>query len=64
MRHLFSILLLSVLGACSSMIPYKDQSLDYLHGIVLDASPYRGKIVSFGGEVKGITEDTRQIRLV
>ncbi len=46
------------------MIPYKNQNLDYLHGIEQDPSAYRGKVVSFGGEVKGVTEDTRRMRLV
>lgn len=46
------------------MIPYKNQNLDYLHGIEKDPDAYRGKVVSFGGEVKGVTEDTRRLRLV
>lgn len=46
------------------MIPYKNQNLDYLHGIEQNPDAYRGKVVSFGGEVKGVTEDTRQMRLI
>ncbi len=46
------------------MIPYKNQNLDYLHGIEQDPTAYRGKVVSFGGKVKGITEDARRMRLI
>lgn len=46
------------------MIPYKNQNLDYLHGIEQNPDAYRGKVVSFGGEVKGVTEDARRMRLV
>lgn len=61
----FLILLFCVFSAaCSSMIPYKDQNLDYLQGIEKDPSAYRGQVVSFGGEVKGTTEDTLRLRLV
>lgn len=64
----FLILTICVLctlaAACSSIIPYKDQNLDYLQGIEKDPSAYRGQVVSFGGEVKGITEDALRLRLV
>ena len=53
-----------LLAACSAMIPYKDQNLDYLQGIEKDPAAYRGQVVSFGGEVKGITEDALRLRLV
>ena len=46
------------------MIPYKDQNLDYLQGIEKDPTAYRGQVVSFGGEVAGITEDALRLRLV
>lgn len=46
------------------MIPYKNQNLDYLHGIEQNPDAYRGKVVSFGGEVKGVTEDARRMRLI
>ncbi len=52
------------LGACSSLMPYKDQNLDYLQGIEKDPNAYRGQVVAFGGEVAGITEDTLRLRLV
>ena len=50
--------------ACSSLFPYKDQSLEYLQGIEQDPSAYVDRVVSFSGEVKGITEDARRLRLV
>lgn len=53
-----------MLAACSSMIPYKDQNLDYLNGIEQNPDAYRGQVVSFGGEVQGTTEDTLRLRLV
>lgn len=49
---------------CSGLIPYKDQNLDYLQNIEKDPTAYRGQVVSFGGEVKGITEDALRLRLV
>lgn len=52
------------LAACSSLMPYKDQNLDYLQGIEKDPNAYRGQVVSFGGEVAGITEDTLRMMLV
>ncbi len=51
-------------AACSSLLPYKDQNLDYLQGIEKNPNAYRGQVVAFGGEVKGITEDTLRLRLV
>ena len=61
----FLLLFLTLwLGACSAMIPYKNQNLEYLHGIEENPDAYRGKVVSFGGEVKGITEDARRMRLI
>ncbi len=62
-KCLILCLTLFALG-CSSIIPYKDQNLDYLYGIEKNPDAYRGQVVSFGGEVKGITEDTLRIRLV
>ncbi|WP_432634059.1 hypothetical protein [Candidatus Avelusimicrobium sp.] len=64
MKRLFSLLLACLLAACSSMIPYKDQNLDYLNGIEQNPDAYRGQVVSFGGEVQGTTEDTLRLRLV
>ena len=46
------------------MIPYKDQNLDYLNGIEQNPDAYRGQVVSFGGVVQGVTEDTLRLRLV
>ncbi|MDD7578595.1 MAG: hypothetical protein PUK24_03490 [Elusimicrobia bacterium] len=64
MKKLSLVFLAAFLCACSSMIPYKNQNLDYLHGIEQNPDAYRGKVVSFGGEVKGVTEDARRMRLV
>ena len=64
MKKILFLLCCVILSACSSMIPYKDQNLDYLQGIEKDPNAYRGQVVSFGGEVKGITEDTLRLRLV
>lgn len=64
MKKLPLLFLAAFLCACSSMIPYKNQNLDYLHGIEQNPDAYRGKVVSFGGEVKGITEDARRLRLI
>lgn len=57
---LFSVLL----AACSGWQPYKDQSLEYLKSIEQNPEDYIGKVVSFSGEVKGITEDIHTLRLV
>lgn len=64
MKKLSLLFLTVLLSACSSMIPYKNQNLDYLHGIEQNPDAYRGKVVSFGGEVKGVTEDARRMRLI
>lgn len=64
MKKIFLFFLTAWLAACSSMIPYKNQNLDYLHGIEENPDAYRGKVVSFGGEVKGVTEDARRMRLI
>ena len=64
MKKLSLLFLTTFLCACSSMIPYKNQNLDYLHGIEQNPDAYRGKVVSFGGEVKGVTEDARRMRLI
>ena len=64
MKRLLSLLLACLLTACSSMIPYKDQNLDYLNGIEQNPDAYRGQVVSFGGVVQGVTEDTLRLRLV
>ena len=64
MKKFFILCLTLFALGCSSIIPYKDQNLDYLYGIEKDPDAYRGQVVSFGGEVKGITEDTLRIRLV
>lgn len=64
MKPFFIFILCAFVAACSSIIPYKDQNLDYLQGIEKDPAAYRGKVVSFGGEVKGVTEDALRLRLV
>lgn len=64
MKKLSLLFLALFLSACSSLIPYKNQNLDYLHGIEENPDDYRGKVVSFGGKVKGVTEDTRRMRLI
>ncbi len=53
-----------LLSACSALQPYKDQSFEYLQGIARNPADYYGKVVSFGGEIKGMTESTHTIRLV
>ena len=64
MKQILILFLCAFLGACSSMIPYKDQDLNYLHGIEQNPQNYMDKVVSFGGEVQGVTEDTNLLRLV
>lgn len=64
MKQILILFFCVFLGACSSMIPYKDQDLNYLHGIEQNPQNYMDKVVAFGGEVQGITEDTNQLRLV
>lgn len=64
MKRIFSLIFLLGLGACSALQPYKDQSLEELKDIAHHPDQYTGKIVSFGGEIKGLTEDTKTIRLV
>ncbi len=64
MKRTIFCLLATLLTACSGLQPYKAQSLDYLKNIEASPADYQGKIVSFGGEVKGLTEDTHILRLV
>lgn len=64
MKRILGIGLALLGGACSALQPYKDQSLEYLKNIEQNPAAYQGQVVSFGGEVKGTTEDTRRIRLV
>ena len=64
MKRFLMIMCAALLTACSAFAPYKNQSTDYLQHIEQSPATYWGKIVSFGGEVKGITEDTQLIRLV
>lgn len=64
MKQFLILFFCAFLGACSSMIPYKDQDLNYLHGIEQNPQNYMNKVVAFGGEVQGITEDTNRLRLV
>ena len=64
MKRFLSLLLLFVTAACSSMLPYKDQTLVDLEGIEKDPSAHHGRVVAFSGDVKGSTEDARHLRLV
>lgn len=64
MKKLIPLLFAAFLTACSSMIPYKNQNLDYLHDMEQNPDAYRGKVVSFGGKVKGVSEDARRARLI
>ena len=64
MKRICYYLLALWLAACSGLQPYKDQSLDQLKNIAHHPDQYTGKIVSFGGEIKGLVEDTQTIRLV
>lgn len=45
-------------------MPYKDQNLDYLYSIQKDPSAYKGTVVAFNGEVAGIRENDKSIRLI
>lgn len=64
MKHTLFLLLAGVLTACSSIIPYKDQNLDYLYSIQEDPSAYKGAVVAFNGDVVGIRENNKSIRLI
>lgn len=52
------------LGACSSVMPYKDQNLDYLYSIQKDFAAYKGAVVAFNGEVAGVRETAQNMRII
>lgn len=64
MRYFFILLMTFCISACSSLLPYKDLSFDSLYAIAQNPVEYENKVVSFGGTVKGIIEDTRHLRFV
>ena len=65
MKHtLFLFIVCLYCAACSSIMPYKDQNLDYLYSIQKDPAAYKGAVVAFNGEVAGIRETPKSIRLV
>ena len=64
MKHLALLTLCLSLAACNSLFPYKGQSLDDLNRMVQTPEKYQGNIVSFAGEIRGIIEDIRQVKLV
>ena len=65
MKHtLFLFIVCLCCAACSSIMPYKDQNLDYLYSIQKDPAAYKGAVVAFNGEVAGIRETPKSIRLV
>ena len=64
MKTLALLILCLSLTACNSLFPYKGQSLDDLHRMVQTPEKYQGDIVSFSGEIRGIIEDIRQVKLV
>ena len=64
MKCFYLFIFTLLIGACSGLQPYKNQNLDYLKDLEQRPAEYQGKVVSFGGEVKGITEDTQHLRLV
>lgn len=62
-RILF-LLLAGGLSACSALIAYKDQPLAQLHTLAQQQNNARGQIISFTGDIKGVDENTRRLRLV
>jgi len=64
MKRFLMLLLLTSAAACSSLFPYKDQSVDFLHDMEKSPDDYLGQVVSFSGEVRGINEDALRARLV
>lgn len=65
MRYiLFLLFSCFCLGACSSVMPYKDQNLDYLYSIQKDFAAYKGAVVAFNGEVAGVRETAQNMRII
>ena len=64
MKKTFLLLICFFLTACSGIMPYKDQNLDYLYSIQKDPSAFKGAVVAFNGEVVGIRENAHRIRLI
>lgn len=56
--------MMSAAIACSSIMPYKDQNLDYLYSIQKDPSAFKGAVVAFNGDVAGLRETDRTLRLI
>lgn len=51
-------------AACSSLIPYKDQNLEYLYHIQESPEAYKGAVVAFEGEVMGVKETPQSLRMI
>ncbi len=64
MKRYLLVLTLFTIAACTSFFPYKGQSLDDLHKVVQNPEQYRGNIVSFAGEIRGLTEDIHHVKFV
>ncbi len=64
MKPFFLAFVALLLAACSGLQPYKDQSVEQLKTIAQHPQDFYNQVVSFAGEIKGLTEDTRLIRLV
>lgn len=50
--------------SCNSLLPYKGQSLEDLNTVIQSPEKYQGHIVSFAGEIRGITENDRLVKFV
>lgn len=64
MKRLLQLLVLFTMTGCNSFFPYKGQSLDDLHKVMQNPQQYQGNIVSFAGEIRGVTEDIHQLKFV
>lgn len=64
MKRYLLVFILFVTTGCNSFLPYKGQSLDDLHQVIKNPEQYQGNIVSFAGEIRGVTEDIHQVKFV
>ena len=64
MKRVLLLLLCIATTACNSLLPYKGQSLDDLHQVVQNPEKYQGRIVSFSGLIRGVSEDIHRVKLV
>lgn len=63
-KKLLTLCVLAWLAACSSLMPYKDQNLDYLYSIQKEPEAYKGAVVAFEGEILGVRETPERIRMI